>query len=117
MVDAIEEAAADKAHAYSAWGHRKIWEMLRRDGSSVSQSSVKRALARRGLLQPVRYQAERRAFAKTRRAVFDAPPTRRNRVWQTDFSEFETTSAGTWRVTGVIDYAAKLCFACQVCGT
>jgi hypothetical protein len=86
VVDAIEEAAADKARAYSAWGHRKIWEMLRRDGSSVSQSSVKRALARRGLLQPVRYQAERRAFAKARRAVFAAPPTRRNRVWQKFFS-------------------------------
>ena len=117
MVDAIEEAAAAKAHAYSAWGHRKIWEMLRRDGAAVSQSSVKRALARRGLLQPVRYQAERRALAKARRATFDAPPRRRNRVWQTDFSEFETTSAGTWRLTGVIDYAAKLCFACQVSGT
>lgn len=116
VVDAIEDAAADKAHTFSAWGHRKIWEMLRRDGTSVSQTSVKRALARRGLLQPARYQAQRREMARARRATFDAPPDRRNRVWQTDFSEFETTSAGTWRITGVVDYAAKLCLACQVKG-
>lgn len=117
VVDAIEEAAAEKAHAYSAWGHRKIWEMLRRDGTAVSQSSVKRALARRDLLQPVRYQAERRALAKARRATFDAPQTRRNRVWQTDFSEFETTAGGTWQITGVVDYAAKICLACHANGT
>jgi transposase InsO family protein len=117
VVDAIEEEAAEKAHAYSAWGHRKIWELLRRDGTMVSPESVKRALKRRGLLQPARYQAERRNMAKARRATFDAPPMRRNRVWQTDFSEFETTNAGVWRITGVVDYAAKLCLACQVKGT
>jgi len=117
VVDAIEEAAAEKAYEFSAWGHRKIWAMLRADGASVSQSSVKRALARRGLLMPVRYQAERRALAKARRATFDTPPTRRNRVWQTDFSEFETTAGGTWRIGAVVDYAAKLCLATQANGT
>lgn len=117
VVDAIEEAVVDKANSYSAWGHRKIWEMLRRDGTAVSQSSVKRALARRGLLQPVRYQAERRDFAKARRAAFVEPPRRRNRVWQTDFSEFETSAGGTWQITGVVDYAAKLCLACHANGT
>lgn len=117
VVDAIEEQAAEKAYRFSAWGHRKIWAMLRADGASVSQSSVKRALARRGLLMPVRYQAERRQLAKARRATFDAPPRRRNRVWQTDFSEFETQAGGTWRITGVVDYAAKLCLACQANGT
>jgi transposase InsO family protein len=117
VVDAIEEAAAEKAYRFSAWGHRKIWAMLRADGAAVSQSSVKRALARRGLLMPVRYQAERRQLAKARRATFDAPPSRRNRVWQTDFSEFETTTGGTWRITAVVDYAAKLCLACHANGT
>jgi len=91
--------------------------MLRADGTAVSQSSVKRALARRGLLMPVRYQAERRALARARRATFDAPPTQRNRVWQTDFSEFETTAGGTWRITAVVDYAAKLCLAAHANGT
>ena len=28
VVDAIEKAADEKAHKYSAWGHRKIWSML-----------------------------------------------------------------------------------------
>jgi putative transposase len=117
VVDAIEEQAAEKAYRFSAWGHRKIWAMLRADGAAVSQSSVKRALARRGLLMPVRYQAERRALAKARRATFDAPPTRRNRVWQTDFSEFETTAGGTWRITAVVDYTAKICLAVHANGT
>jgi transposase InsO family protein/transposase-like protein len=117
VVDAIEEDAARKAYQYSAWGHRKIWAMLRADGAQVSRSSVKRALARRELLLPVRYQAERRALARARRATFDAPPVRRNRVWQMDFSEFETTRGGTWQLGGVIDYVAKYSLACPASGT
>ncbi len=117
VVDAIEQAAADQAHRWSAWGHRKIWAMLRADGVRVSRSSVLRALARRNLLLPVRYQAERRALAVARRAVFVEAPTRRNRVWQTDFTEFETSRHGTWRLAPVVDYATKLCFAAPVSGT
>jgi transposase InsO family protein len=91
--------------------------MLRADGVQVSQSSVRRALHRRGLLQPVRYQAERRQLARARHATFWEPPTRRNRVWQTDFTEFETTAHGTWRIAGVVDYWTKLCLAAPVSGT
>jgi hypothetical protein len=98
VVDAIEGPAAEKAHKYSQWGHRKIWNLLRRDGYFVSQSSVKRAMARRGLLMPARYQGEVRALAHARRAVFTKPPKRRNRVWQTDFSEFETAHGGIWQL-------------------
>ena len=83
----------------------------------MSRSSVLRALARRDLLMPVRYQAERRALAVARRALFVAAPTRRNRVWQTDFTEFETSRGGTWRVSPVIDYATKVCLATPVSGT
>jgi transposase InsO family protein len=116
-VDAIEERAAAEAHKWSAWGHRKIHAMLRADGVMVSQSSVKRALKRRGLLQPVRYQAERRQLAKARHETFWEPPMRRNRVWQTDFTEFETTTHGTWRIAAVVDYHSKLCLAAPVSGT
>jgi putative transposase len=117
VVDQIELLAAQTAEKYSAWGHRKIWAMLQADGVDVSPASVKRALARRGLLLPVRYQAERRQLAKARRAVFVAPPTRRNRIWQTDFSEFETVAGGTWQMSGVVDYVAKVCLACPPSGT
>ena len=82
-----------------------------------SPSSVKRAMARRGLLQPVRYQAERRQFAAVRREVFVDPPARRNRVWQMDFTQFETTSEGTWRLCPVVDYATKVALACPVTAT
>lgn len=91
--------------------------MLRADGVHVSRSSVLRALARRNLLLPVRYQAERRQLAVARRAVFVEAPVRRNRVWQTDFTEYETSRGGTWRLSPVVDYATKVCLADPVSGT
>jgi transposase InsO family protein len=117
VVDAIEERAAQEAQRWSAWGHRKIWAMLRADGIRVSRSSVLRALARRDLLLPARYQAERRQLAVARRALFVVAPTRRNRVWQADFTEYETTRGGTWRLCPVVDYATKLSLAVPVSGT
>lgn len=72
VVDTLELPAEATAHRYSAWGHRKIWAMLRADGYRVSQSSVKRAMARRDLLQPRRYQAEVRALARAEFAAFVA---------------------------------------------
>jgi transposase InsO family protein len=117
VVDALAPRAAEEAHKYSAWGHRKIWAMLRADGVRVSVSSVERALRRQALLQPRRYQAERRQLAAARRSAFVDPPARRNRVWQADFTEFETTRGGTWRILVVVDYATKVCLAAAVTGT
>jgi len=117
VLDAIEEPAAELAGRYSAWGHRKIWAMLRADGVEVSASSVARAMKRRELLLPIRYQRERRAFAAARKAAFAEPPTRRNRVWQMDFTEFETTCGGIWRICCVVDYATKCALAAHVSAT
>lgn len=119
VLDAVEALAAEKKddERFSAWGHRKIFGLLREDGVEVSASSVKRALARRGLLLPVRYHAERRALARARKGIFRLPTPRRNRVWQTDFSEFETTRAGSWMLTGVVDYWAKVCLTSSANGT
>lgn len=114
VVDVIEEAAAEKAHTWSAWGHRKIWAMMRADGVHVSQSSVYRALGRRDLLQAVRYQAERRQLAADRKKAFVEPPTRRAQVWQTDFTEFEITAGTTWQIAPVVDYYAKVVYAAKV---
>lgn len=66
---------------------------------------MQRALRRRGLLLPQGYRADRKSWAMLRRKVFHDPPTDRNRVWQTDFSEFETSGGGIWRICAVIDYA------------
>ncbi len=116
VLDAIEEPAAVLCGRYS-WGHRKIWELLAGDGIYVSASSVARAMKRRGLLLPTRYLKERRAFAVARKSAFAEPPQRRNRVWQMDFTEFETTFGGTWRVCCVVDYASKLALAATVSAT
>jgi putative transposase len=117
VVDPLEPLAATYAATFAAWGHRKLWALLQADGHHVSMSSVARALARRGLLLPQRYQAERRQLARARRAVFIDPPTRRCRVWQFDFSEFETIGGGIWRLGGVVDYVAKVSLACPTTTT
>lgn len=118
VVDRIEPDVAKLAADWPAWGHRKIWAMGRYEGVDLgSPSSVARAMGRRGLLQPVAYQAERRALARARREAFLEPPTRRNQVWQADFSEFETETEGTWQLGGVVDYVAKAALACPVTAT
>jgi putative transposase len=115
--DGVEQAAAQLALEWPAWGHRKIWALLQADGFHASQATVRRALRARALLQPPATGRERRALARSRRAAFSTPPARRNRVWQTDFSEHETTGAGVWQLGGVVDYVAKLCLSCPVSAT
>lgn len=117
MVDRIEALAAKYAQAWPAWGYRKIAAMMRADGHQVTNSSVHRALKRRDLLLPQGFRADRKSWAVLRRKVFRDPPTERNRVWQTDFSEFETTNGGIWRISAVIDYATKYCLAITVTPT
>ena len=109
---------AKHAEAWPAWGYRKIAAIAAADGFDVgSAASVKRAMARRDLLQPVRYQAERRQLAQARREAFVEAPVRRNRVWQADFSQFETQAEGIWRLCPVVDYATKVALACPITPT
>lgn len=91
--------------------------MMRADGHDVTNSSVQRALRRRGLLLPQGFRADRKSWAMLRRRVFREPPTERNRVWQTDFSEFETACGGIWRISAVVDYVSKYCLAITVTPT
>lgn len=88
--------------------------MMRADGHVVSTSTVLRALRRSGLLLPSGFRADRRSWSRLRKRVFHDPPTERNRVWQMDFSEFETARGGIWRICAVIDYATKYCLAATV---
>lgn len=113
MSDRVVAVVHAYALRYPAWGHRKIWALTVADGHEVSMRTVHRILDARGLLNGRRYQAERRELAQARKQTFHEPPTRRNRVWQTDFSEFETRAGGTWQLGGVVDYAAKFCLTCR----
>jgi hypothetical protein len=65
------------------------------------------AAAGGGLLLEASYQRERRQLAARRKAAFAVEPTAPNQVWQLDFTEFETTSGGTWRLAGCRDYWSK----------
>jgi hypothetical protein len=51
-------------------------------------------------------QGEQAALALAEATVQLRDPSReRNRVWQMDFSEFETTRGGIWRICSVIGCA------------
>ena len=117
VADRVVAVVHAYALKYPAWGHRKIWALTVADGHKVSQRTVHRILDERGLLNGRRYQAERRELAKARKQTFHDPPTRRNRVWQTDFSELETRAGGTWQMSGVVDYVTKFCLTCPVTAT
>lgn len=85
-VDRIEAVAAKYAEAWPAWGYRKIAALMRADGHQVTNSSVARALHRRGLLLPQGFRADRKSWAVLRRKVFRDPPTQRNRSAVIDYS-------------------------------
>ena len=82
----VRESVRAHALAHPAWGHRKVWAMVRYDGHRVSQATVLRLLRDEGLLLEANYQRERRELAAGRKAAFAAPPTGPNQVWQLDFS-------------------------------
>jgi transposase InsO family protein len=103
---------------YDMWGHRKIaWLCRHQHGIHVADATCLRILREAGLTLPIDYVAERRNLAAGRRDAFLHPPTRRNRVWQMDFFELETTGGGTWRSGDVIDYVCKLVLAGPVTAT
>ena len=105
--DRVRDAARRHGLAHPAWGHRKVWAVCRHDGLAVSAASVLRLLREEGLLLEASYQRERRQLAARRKAAFAAEPTGPNQVWQLDFTEFETTTGGTWRLAGCRDYWSK----------
>ena len=114
--DAIEADAKALAATWDGWGHRKLAELLRTDGTGreVADSTMFRVLDRNGLALPANYTGEVRQLARLRKETFISPPTRRNRLWQADFSDFETDAAGDWVLGGVADYWAKVALACTL---
>jgi putative transposase len=116
-VEAVEPVVEKYAADWPAWGHRKIHALMRADGLDASVSTVERAMRRRNLLQPVAYQRQRRELARARKAAFADPPTGPNQVWQLDFSEFETTRGGIWRIAGCADYFSKFEFGWHLATT
>lgn len=117
--DAVELDAKALASTWEGWGHRKLAALKRVgiddiEAGTVSGSTMYRVLDRNGLCLPAGYTAEVRQLAGVRKEAFIAPPTRRNRLWQADFSEYETAAAGTWNLGGVVDYFAKVALAGEV---
>ena len=118
----MEADAKTLAAGGEGWGHRKLAALKRAGIDSVepgpvSDSTMRRVLARNELALPANHTSEVRHQAGVRKQAFIDPPTRRNRLWQGDFSEFETNGAGTWSLGGVVDYWAKANLACTVTAT
>lgn len=117
--DRVETDAKTLAGDWDGWGHRKLAELKRVgiddvEAGPVSDSTMFRVLARNGLCLPANYTSEVRQLAGIREETFISPPRRRNRLWQADFSEYETSAAGVWNLGGVVDYWAKINLACEV---
>ena len=116
--DGVRAPIVELALAYPMWGHRKIaWLARHQHGLQVAEATCLRILREQGLVLPVDYVRERRDLAGARREAFLEPPTRRNRVWQMDFFELETSGGGTWRSGDVVDYWGKLVLAGPVTAT
>jgi transposase InsO family protein len=115
--EAVREVVVAHAAAHPAWGHRKVWAMARHDGCRISQATVLRLLREEGLILEANYQRERRKLAERRKAAFAKEPDGPNQVWQLDFSEYETTMGGTWRIASCRDYWAKYEFDAHVAAT
>jgi len=116
--DGIRAVVVAVALKYPMWGHRKIaWLCRHEHGLHIVDATCLRILREAGLTLPVDYVSERRDVAGARRQAFVELPTRRNRVWQMDFFELETSGGGTWRSGDVIDYATKLVLAGPVTAT
>ena len=105
---AYRDAVIAIAERYPAWGQRKVSALARHSGYAVTASTVLRILDDAGLVLKADYQRQRRDLAKTRKAALMVEPSAPNQVWQLDFSEYETTSGGVWRVGGVADYYSKV---------
>ncbi len=105
--DQVEVKLVEVADRWPARGHRKIAHITRTDGAVVSDSTALRALKRNGRVLEPDYTRQRRDLAAARRAAFVVPPSGPNQVWQLDFTEYETTQGGTWRISGCAGYWAK----------
>ena len=102
----VREAVRAHALAHPAWGPEGLGDgPLRRSPGLPGHRAA--AAARRGADPGGQLPRERRELAANRRAAFATAPTGPNEVWQLDFSEFETTSGGTWRIAGCRDYWSK----------
>ena len=106
--DRIEPTAVAYADRWPQWGSRTIATLMRIDGHHGPDSTTYRALKRAGRVLEVTYQADRRQHAQARRAAFVVPPDGPNKVWQMDFSEFETRTGGRWQIGGCTDYWSKV---------
>ena len=102
--DHVEHVLVELADLWPVWGYRKIAQLARTDGHPVSDSTALRALKRNDRVLAPDYTRERPDHAAARRAAFVVPPSGRNEVWQLDFTEYETTQGGTWRIAGCADY-------------
>ncbi len=104
----LEEGVRRVVAEHPAWGVRKVWARLRREGVIASRNRVWTAMRRLGLvLPPVRERQG--ASARGQVAV-----TQSNRRWATDLTNVWTARDGWVTVVPVIDCGDRYALACEV---
>lgn len=94
--------------AHPAWGVRKVWAMLHRDGYCVGHRRVWALMKSMGLtLAPDAGRAERRAYGKV--VVADS-----NRRWASDLTTVWTKENGVVAIVPVIDCGDRVALALDV---
>ena len=76
----VADRVCQHALAHPAWGHRKIWAMVRHDGHQGCQATVLRTLRDEGLILPTNFAQQQRQLAEDRKTAFASPPTGPNQV-------------------------------------
>ncbi|WP_420313616.1 transposase [Actinopolymorpha alba] len=88
-------AGGQACAGHPAWGHRKVWAMVRHEGHVVSEATILRLLRDEGLLiLPAEYQRERRKLAECRNAASRPGPPGRTRSGSWPFRSSRPPAAG-----------------------
>jgi len=111
--EALTAAIVRLARTYGRYGYRRICQMLRADGWTVSYKRVYRIWRREGLKVPAKQPKRGRLWLNEGSCV-RLRPERPNHVWSYDFVQDRTQDGRPFRMLTVIDEFTRGCLAIVV---
>jgi len=111
--DALTAAIIQLAKKYGRYGYRRICQMLRTDGWTVSYKRVYRIWRREGLKVPAKQPKRGRLWLNDGSCI-RLRPERPNHVWSYDFVQDRTQDGRLLRMLTVIDEFTRGCLAIVV---
>lgn len=110
---ALRKQMRDLAKANPRYGYRRVWALLRRDGSRVNRKRVQRLWREEGLKIPQR-QRKRRRLGTSENGVTRQAATHKNHVWSYDFLMDQTEDGHRLKMLPVLDEHTRECHAILV---